>query len=195
MDPFALTFASGWASGLNAYATVLVLGLLGRFAGVEAVPEGLQRTDVLIVMAILAVIEFAADKVPYLDTAWDAISTIIRPIAGATIGALVAGASGDLPAVTLAAVGGVTALLSHLVKAGLRLAANTSPEPVSNVGLSVTEDVAAVGVTSLALAFPVVAAVIAGVLLMATMILAFILLKQIRRGWAELRRRFALGKP
>ncbi len=195
MDLFALTFASGWASGLNAYATVLVLGLLGRFAGVEAVPAGLQRTDVLIVMAILAVVEFIADKIPYLDTLWDAVSTVIRPIAGATIGALIAGASGELPAVTLAAVGGVTALLSHLVKAGLRLAANSSPEPVSNVGLSVTEDVAAVGVTSLALAFPVAAAVIAAVLLVATVILAAILLNQISRGWAALRRRLTADRP
>ena len=195
MDLFALTFASGWASGLNAYATVLVLGLQGRFAGVEAVPAGLQRTDVLIVMAILAVVEFIADKIPYLDTLWDAVSTVIRPIAGATIGALIAGASGELPAVTLAAVGGVTALLSHLVKAGLRLAANSSPEPVSNVGLSVTEDVAAVGVTSLALAFPVAAAVIAAVLLVATVILAAILLNQISRGWAALRRRLTADRP
>lgn len=191
MELFALTFASGWASGLNAYATVLVLGLLGRFAGVEAVPDGLQRTDVLVVVAVLAVIEFIADKIPYLDSLWDAISTVVRPIAGATIGALIAGASGDLPTVALAAIGGVTALLSHLAKSGLRLAANTSPEPVSNVGLSVTEDVAAVGVTSLALAFPVIAAVIAGVLLIAMIVLAAVLLNQISKGWAALRRRFA----
>lgn len=191
MELFALTFASGWASGLNAYATVLVLGLLGRFAGVAAVPEGLQRTDVLIVVAVLAVIEFIADKIPYLDSIWDAISTVIRPIAGATIGALIAGASGELPTVALAAVGGVTALLSHLAKAGLRLAANTSPEPVSNVGLSVTEDVAAVGVTGLALAFPVIAAVIAGLLLIAMIVLAAVLLNQIGKGWTALRRRFA----
>lgn len=195
MDLFALTFASGWASGLNAYATVLVLGLLGRFAGVDAVPEGLQRTDVLIVVGILAVVEFVADKIPYLDSVWDAISTIVRPVAGATIGALIAGASGELPAVALAAVGGVTALLSHLVKAGLRLAANTSPEPVSNIGLSVTEDVAAVGVTSLAVVLPVVAAVVAAVLLIATLILAAVLLNRISRGWSALRRRFADRTP
>ena len=191
MELFALTFASGWASGLNAYATVLVLGLLGRFAGVTTVPEGLQRTDVLIVVAVLAVVEFVADKIPYLDSIWDAISTVIRPIAGATIGALIAGASGELPTVALAAVGGVTALLSHLAKAGLRLAANTSPEPLSNVGLSVTEDVAAVGVTSLALAFPVIAAVVAGLLLIAMIVLAAVLLNQIGKGWTALRRRFA----
>lgn len=195
MDLFALTFASGWASGLNAYATVLVLGLLGRFAGVAAVPEGLQRTDVLIIMAVLVVVEFVADKIPYLDSVWDAVSTVVRPVAGATIGALIAGTTGDLPAVTLAAVGGVTALLSHLAKAGLRLAANTSPEPVTNIGLSLGEDAAAIGVTSLALAFPVVAAVIAGVLLIATIALAAVLLNQITRGWNTLRRRFSARTP
>ena len=90
---------------------------------------------------------------------------------------------------------GVTALLSHLVKAGLRLAANTSPEPVSNIGLSVTEDVAAVGVTGLAVVLPVVAAVVAAVLLIATLILAAVLLNRISRGWNALRRRFADRTP
>ena len=87
-----MTFASGWASGINAYATVLVLGLLGRFAGTGGVPEGFQRTDVLIVMGVLALIEVVADKVPVLDSFWDVPSTVIRPIAGAVIGALIAGA-------------------------------------------------------------------------------------------------------
>ena len=191
MELIALTFASGWASGLNAYATVLALGLLGRFAGVTAVPEGLQRTDVLIVMAVLVLFEFVADKIPYLDSAWDAVSTVVRPLAGATIGALVAGASGDLPTIALAAVGGLTALLTHLAKAGIRLAANTTPEPVSNIGLSVTEDVAAVGVTTLAVAFPIAAAAIAGILLIAMLVLGGFLLNQIIRGWQALRRRFA----
>jgi len=191
MELIALTFASGWASGLNAYATVLALGLLGRFAGITAIPEGLQRTDVLVVMAVLVVVEFVVDKIPYLDSAWDAISTVVRPLAGATIGALVAGASGELPAISLAAVGGLTALLTHLAKAGIRLAANTSPEPVSNIGLSVTEDVAAVSVTSLAVAFPIAAAAIAGTLLIAMLVLGGFLLNRIVNGWQVLRRRFA----
>ncbi|MDO5499816.1 MAG: DUF4126 domain-containing protein, partial [Propionibacteriaceae bacterium] len=92
MEVLPLVFTSGWASGLNAYATVLVLGLLGRLAGFDAVPDGLQRTDVLIVAGILALMEFFADKIPYVDSVWDAISTVIRPVAGATIGALMAGA-------------------------------------------------------------------------------------------------------
>ena len=71
--------ASGWASGVNAYLCVLVLGLFGRFAGIEAVPEALTRTDVLVVAALLYALEFVADKIPYVDSAWDAISTAIRP--------------------------------------------------------------------------------------------------------------------
>jgi hypothetical protein len=187
MDLVALTFASGWASGINAYATVLVLGLLGRFAGIAEVPLGLQRTDVLIVMAILAGLEFFADKIPYLDSAWDAISTVIRPVAGAVIGALIAGASGDLPTLTLAAVGGVTALVSHLAKAGLRLAVNTSPEPVTNIGASLTGDVAVVSVASLAALYPIPAAIIAAILLASTIIIVIFAFTRIRKGWRALR--------
>ena len=112
--------ASGWASGVNAYLCVLVLGLFGRFAGVEAVPEGLTRTDVLVVAAVLYAMEFVADKIPYLDSVWDAISTAIRPHYR----------RGDRPAdrrrcattleqAALAPSGGDTALASHLVKGAL----------------------------------------------------------------------------
>lgn len=187
MELLPMTFASGWASGINAYATVFVLGLLGRYAGTGGVPEGFMRTDVLIVMGVLAVLELVADKIPVVDSLWDVPSTVIRPIAGAVIGALIAGANGDLLTISLAAVGGVTALLSHLSKAGIRLAVNTSPEPVSNLAASVAGDVGVVGVTTLAVLFPVVAAVVAGVLLIATMWLAWTLMTRIRRGWAWLK--------
>jgi hypothetical protein len=187
MDLVALTFASGWASGINAYATVLVLGLLGRFAGIADVPDGLQRTDVLIAVGILAALEFFADKIPYLDSIWDGVSTFIRPVAGAVIGALIAGASGDLPTLALASVGGVTALVSHLVKSGLRLAVNTSPEPVSNVGVSLTGDVAVVTVTTLAVLYPIPTAIIAGVLLVATIIVLVFAFTRIQKGWRALR--------
>ena len=187
MDLVALTFASGWASGINAYATVLVLGLLGRFAGVADVPAGLQRTDVLIVVGILAALEFFADKIAYLDSVWDGISTFIRPVAGAVIGALIAGANPDLPTLVLASVGGVTALLSHAVKSGLRLAVNTSPEPFTNIGASLTGDVAVVSVTSLAALYPVQAAIVAAVLLVATIIILVFALSRIRKGWQALR--------
>ncbi len=190
MELLPLAFASGWASGLNAYATVLVLGLMGRFAHTGGIPEGFQRTDVLIVMGVLALLEFFADKIPYVDSIWDTISTVVRPLAGALIGALLGGATGDLATVTLAEVGGVTALLSHATKAGVRLAVNTSPEPVTNVGVSLGENVAVVGVMTLAVAYPVPAAIIAGVLLVIGLVVLWFAFSRIKRGWAAVRRWF-----
>lgn len=187
MDVVGLTFASGWASGINAYATVFLLGALGRFAGVGGIPDGFQRTDVLVIMGILAVAEFVADKIPYLDSALDAISTFIRPVAGALIGALLAGAGGDLLPMAMGALGGVTALVSHAAKSGVRLAVNASPEPFSNIGASLTGDVAVVSVVSLAVAYPVQAAIIAALLLAGTIVLGVLLLAQIRRGLATFR--------
>lgn len=183
-----MTFASGWASGINAYATVLVLGLMGRFAHEPSVPAGFQRTDVLIVMAVLAVLELVADKIPYLDSVWDTISTFIRPVAGAVIGALIAGESGSLLTITLAAVGGVSALLSHVTKSGLRLAINTSPEPVTNIAASTAGDVSVVGIAALAASFPLVAAGIAGVLLVAMAIIFWFALSRVKKGYRALRR-------
>ncbi len=183
MEMLPLAFTGGWASGINAWATVLVLGLLGRFAGVEGVPAGFERTDVLIVMAVLAIVELVADKIPYLDSAWDVVSTVIRPIAGATIGALIAGQNGDLGTIALASVGGITALLSHLAKASLRLAINTSPEPVTNITASTVGDLSLVGVLSLAALYPVAAAVIAAVLLLITIVVALLVFTRVRRGW------------
>jgi hypothetical protein len=182
MDVVAMTFASGWASGINAYATVFLLGMVGRLGHVAGIPEGFQRTDVLVVMGVLALVEFFADKIPYLDSAWDAVSTFIRPVAGALIGALIAGANGDLLPMTMGALGGVTALVSHVAKSGIRLAVNTSPEPLSNVGASLVGDAALISVVSLAVAYPVQAAIVAAVLLIATIAFAVLLLAQIRKG-------------
>ena len=190
MEMLPLTVASGWASGLNAYATVLVLGLIARFTGAEGVPAGFARTDVLVVMGLLTLIEVVADKIPYVDSLWDVPSTVVRPIAGAVIGALIAGAQGDLTTITLAAVGGVTALLTHVSKAGVRLAVNASPEPVSNVTTSVAENAGLVGVLALAAADPVSAAVLAGILLLAMVVLALVLASRVRRGWRWVTRRW-----
>ena len=176
-----LVFTSGWASGVNAYATVLLLGLLGRFGSVDAVPEGLQRTDVLVAAAILYAVEFVADKIPYVDSTWDAVHTAIRPTIGTVIGLLAGGDATSLDQAVLAATGGVTALASHLVKSGLRLAINTSPEPASNIGVSLLEDFSVAGIIALAVAAPWVAAGIAAVLLAAGIILVVVLASRIRR--------------
>ena len=188
MEMLPAAFASGWASGINAYATVLVLGLLGRFAQVPGIPEGFQRTDVLIVVGVLTAIEFVADKIPYVDSLWDGVSTAVRPVAGAVIGAFYAGATGDLTTVTLAAVGGVTALVSHLVKSGLRLAINTSPEPFTNVGASLGGDVAVTGVATLAALAPAAAAVVVAILLFAGLLLLWVAARRVRRVWDALQR-------
>lgn len=183
MDALALTFSSGWASGINAYLVVLVLGVSDRFGSFADVPDVLARWDVLAVAGFLYAMEFIADKIPYIDSTWDAISTAIRPTAGAVIGVLLAGDASSLDQAVLGAVGGGTALLSHLVKAGGRLAINASPEPASNILASLTEDAAVLGVVWFALENPEAAAAIAGVLLLLGLVMLVLLARVIRRGW------------
>ena len=144
MESLPLAFSSGWASGVNCYLVVLVLGIADRVGDYSDIPDVLGRWDVLAIAGFMYAMEFVADKIPYVDSTWDAISTLIRPTAGAIIGALLAGQCPRTPRSTqivLAGVGGGTALLSHLTKAGVRLAVNTSPEPVTNIGISILEDV------------------------------------------------------
>lgn len=183
-------FTTGWASGVNAYAVVLVLGLLGRFAGADVVPLALQRTDVLVAAAVLYGLEFVVDKVPWLDSTWDAVHTAIRPTLGAAIGLLLAGEASSVEQALAAAAGGLSALASHAVKAGLRAAVNTSPEPASNVVVSVTEDVTVAGVIGLAVVAPWVAAAVAAVLLLTGVTLMVLVASQVRR-YRERRRRRA----
>ena len=183
MEALPLAFSSGWASGVNAYLVVLVLGLADRAGDLEQVPDVLGRWEVLLVAGVLYAMEFAADKIPYLDSTWDAVSTAIRPTAGAVIGVLLAGEATSLEQAAMGAVGGGTALLSHLVKAGSRLAINTSPEPVTNITASVTEDLAVLGVVWFAIEHPRAAAGIAGVLLAGGLVALYLLGRLVRRGW------------
>lgn len=183
MDALPLAFSSGWASGVNAYLVVLVLGLADRAGDLEQVPDVLGRWDVLGVAAFLFAMEFIADKIPWIDSTWDAISTAIRPTVGAVIGVLLAGEATSLEQAVLGVVGGGTALLSHAVKAGSRLAINTSPEPISNIAASLTEDVAVLGVVWFAIEHPRAAAAIAGVLLAVGLVVLYMVARLIRRGW------------
>ena len=183
MDALALTFSSGWASGINAYLVVLVLGIADRVGTVTEIPDALGRWDVLAAAGFLYAMEFVADKIPYIDSTWDAISTAIRPTAGAVIGVLLAGDASSLDQAVLGVVGGGTALLSHLVKAGGRLAINASPEPASNVLASLTEDAAVLGVVWFALEHPQAAAAIAGVLLLLGLVMLVMVARLVRRGW------------
>jgi hypothetical protein len=187
MEALPLAFTTGWASGINAYACVLILGLLGRFADLEDIPTALTRTDVLIAAGVLLAFEFVADKIPYVDSAWDTVSTLIRPTVGAVIAALMAGDASTLDQAVVAATGGVVALISHLTKASLRLAINTSPEPVTNIAVSSGEDVAVAGVVSLAAFHPEIALAISAVLLVLGLIAVYLAIKLIRRGLARFR--------
>jgi len=189
VDALPLVFSSGWASGINAYLVVLVLGIADRVGDLAQVPDTLARGDVLAAAGFLYAMEFVADKIPYIDSTWDAISTAIRPTAGAVIGVLLAGDASSLDQALLGVVGGGTALLSHLVKAGSRLAINSSPEPVSNVVASVTEDFAVLGVVYFAIEHPRPAAAIAGVLLVLGLTALYFLARAVRRGWRRWKRR------
>ncbi len=172
MEPvqtLALTAGAAWGSGINLYATVLVLGYLGMTGDIMLPPELQMLTHplVLAAAAVMYCIEFFADKIPGVDTGWDALHTFIRIPAGAV---LAAGAVGDVSApVELAALlaGGSLAAGSHALKAGSRVLINTSPEPFTNWTASVSEDVAVVAGLWAALHYPwfFLAALLAFVLL------------------------------
>jgi protein-S-isoprenylcysteine O-methyltransferase Ste14 len=176
-----LVFTSGWASGINAYAVVLLLGVFGATGLSDEVPESLQRTDVLIAAGVLFLCEAVADKIPYVDSLWDTAHTVIRPVSGAVVGALLAGQSGSLSDLAAGAVGGSTALASLAVKAGTRMAINTSPEPFSNIAVSSAEDLGVAGIITFAMFHPEAAAIIAAVLLFLGLLMLYFLISRIRR--------------
>ena len=181
MESLAYVLTSGWASGINVYATILVTGLLGRYGGVEGVPDVLERNEILLPAAALFAIEFVADKIPYVDNVWDAVHTAIRPTLAAVLGALLAGEANDLGEAVAAVLGGTTALASHAAKASLRLAVNASPEPVSNIVLSLAEDTVVVAVLLLAVDHPWWALAAAVVLLVGAASLGLLLIRRIRQ--------------
>lgn len=186
-----MVFSAGWASGVNAYLAVLVLGLTDRFGDLAQVPDALGRTDVLIGAGALTAVEFVADKIPYVDSTWDAVSTVVRPLIGTALALLVSGDADTLSQAGYAVLGGGTALASHSVKAGGRLAINTVPEPVTNVLASLTEDVAVVAVVLLAIHHPWIALTICVLLLVLGIAMLVLLTKVVRRGWQRWKRRAA----
>jgi hypothetical protein len=192
MDALPLVFSSGWASGVNAYLVVLVLGIADRVNPTPEIPDALARWDVLGVAFFLYAMEFVADKIPYIDSTWDAISTAIRPTAGAVIGVLMAGDADTLDQAVLGVVGGGTALLSHVVKSGSRLAINSSPEPITNITASVTEDITVFTLVWFAIDHPRAAAAIAAVLLVLGLTMLYFVARLMRRGWRRWKGR---GQP
>jgi hypothetical protein len=191
----ALAAVLGFASGIRLYAVLLVVGLVG-FAGWVELPPGLailQHPWVLGAAGAMFLVEFVADKIPGVDTAWDAIQTFIRIPAGAALAAGVFGGLDSAAWTTVAAIlGGSLAATSHFTKAGTRAAANTSPEPFSNLGLSVAEDVGIAGLLWLVLTYPLVALA----LVVALVLLAAWVLPRLFRFIARvLRRLFGGGGP
>ncbi len=192
MNLLPLVLSTGLASGVNAYAVIVMLGVLGRFGGFSAVPDTLQGSSVLALAGAMFAVEFVTDKIPYVDTMWDTVSTVVRPTLGVMVGYLIAGQAGSLDQAAYGALGGGSALTAHLVKAGLRLAVNASPEPVTNITVSLAEDVAVVAVVVLALYHPWLAAILALVLLGIGVSLVIVLFRLVRRGF---RRWQSRGRP
>ncbi|HUO45825.1 MAG TPA: DUF4126 domain-containing protein [Acidimicrobiia bacterium] len=193
IETLGLVAGSGWASGLNLYLVTLLLGLGGRMGWAD-VPTLLQRTDVLIVSGVLFVVEFAADKIPYLDNVWDAIHTVVRPLGAAALGAVLAGESESIATAVGATVAGALALSAHSAKATTRAAVNTSPEPFSNIFLSFFEDGLVAGLIALAVLYPWAALVVAIVLGVIGIWITTRLYKAIRRVWNRWGQRID-GKP
>lgn len=187
MEAVMMTLGSGWVSGVRPYFMIFLLGLSGRLFGIEQVPEVLQRTDLLVIAGILLVVDFAADKIAFLDSFWDQLHTVIRPIAGGAIGYLLGGETDTTAAIVMAVLGAATALGAHATKATARAAVNVSPEPVSNALVSTGEDLAAVAVGVLTLVLPVVAGILALALVGAGLYLAY----RIHRAYRDLKGRLA----
>lgn len=155
----ALAAVLGFASGIRLYSVLLVVGLVGYFGWAQLPPGLLVLAHPLALAAsgFMVAAEFFADKIPALDSLWDAVHTFIRIPAGAALAAAVFGADGATWATVAAILGGSLAATSHFTKAGARAAVNTSPEPFSNIAASSAEDIAVGGLLWLAIAHPFVA--------------------------------------
>ena len=174
-----LALGTAFAAGLNVYATVAILGA-SQYYHLCALPAGLGvlgHPVVIFGAAILFFIEFFADKVPYVDTVWDSIHTLVRPIVAAGLSFGIFSGMPEAWKILAALVGGSVALTSHGAKAVTRTAANTSPEPFSNWILSVLEDTVAVGLTALAMSHPI----IAGIIAVALVVLAVLVIRRVVR--------------
>ncbi len=158
VETIALSMGVAWASGINLYAAIAMLGILGASGNIALPPELVILQDPLVIIAacFMYAVEFFADKVPGVDNGWDALHTFIRIPAGAILAAGAIGELGPAAEVAAAIAGGSLAASTHSVKAGSRVLINTSPEPFSNWAASLSEDVAVFGGLWLALNHPVI---------------------------------------
>ena len=181
------TLGFSFAGGVNLYATVAILGLAARYHWVALPPQfEVFNNDVVIGAAIvLYVVEFFADKIPYVDTLWDMLHTAIRPIGGALIAVATLGDASPVMEGMVALLGGTVAAGSHLTKTSTRAAANASPEPFSNWILSLGEDLFVVGLGFLALQYPIVALGVVALLIGLVAAFAVVILRALRRWFAR----------
>ena len=197
IEALSLAMGTAWTSGINLYATVAALGIANRLEMIQ-LPQNLEvlsHPGVIVIACIMYLIEFFADKVPYLDTGWDALHTFIRVPAGAI---LAARSLGDLnPALQLMALlaGGSIALIAHGTKATARLAINASPEPFSNWAASVTEDLTVFGSLWLMFNHPIVMIILVLVFLAAVAWLVPKIYRLAKRGFQALRNKMRGVKP
>ena len=177
------TLGFSFSAGINLYATAAILGLASRFGWVALPPQFKVFDNPYIIGAaiVMYAIEFVADKVPWVDTIWDMVHTFIRPIGGALIAVATLGQASPAIQGLVALLGATVAAGTHLTKAGSRAIVNTSPEPLSNWILSLGEDAFVVALGFIALKYPVLALIIAVVLLALIAIFIRILWRGLRR--------------
>jgi len=186
----ALAMGSSWVSGIRLYAAVATLGLLGRFAHLRLPGDLAVLTNwwVIGVALCLFVIEFFADKIPYLDSTWDVIHTFIRIPAGAVLAAAAFGDFDRKVQVVALLMGGGLALSAHGTKATARAAINLSPEPFSNIVVSLVEDAVAIISIVLAYLLPIVLIILVTGFLVVSLILLPKILRLLRGGYVRMRR-------
>jgi hypothetical protein len=175
----ALAAALGWASGIRLYLVVFLTGMAGYF-GVIPLPSGLgvlQHPAMLAGSGAMLFVEFFADKIPGVDSLWDMVHTVIRVPAGAALAAGVFGADSATMGMVAGLLGGTLAATSHAAKATTRAAINTSPEPFSNVAMSLVEDGGVMGMMWLATNYPLSFGVVLCVVLVLSIVLIVVLVK------------------
>ncbi len=189
LNALGLIVPLAFASGVNLYATVAVLGLSSHY-GLVSLPEQFRVFDnPVIITAALAMylVEFVADKIPWFDSMWDAVHTVIRPLGGALVAVTALGDASPAANALVALLGGSIAMTTHLTKSGTRAAANTTPEPFSNWALSLGEDVLAVGLSYAALQHPITALIVAVLLLVVIVFFAAMIVRFVRRRFSRMR--------
>jgi hypothetical protein len=162
LSSLGVLLGSSWASGINLYLTVAGLGIAERFGWIT-LPGNMDVISHPLVIGIallLFVIEFFADKIPYVDSAWDSVHTFIRPLGGVALGYMAMANTGPVAQTSVALLMGAVSMDSHLTKATTRVAINTSPEPITNSVASITEDVSVAGVLFLIIKYPIIAAIL-----------------------------------